>query len=90
MTNPPATAHRNLRHRIARIFVATGDLTPWQLERIVDALDDLEYARYPEGEWVMSMAERPDLYEPAGYKAGPAVKVEDLRRRLGEVVVPQG
>jgi len=89
MSTPIATAHRNLRQRVAKMLGSEG-LRPWQLERIVDALDDLEFGRYPEGERVMSMAERPDLYEPAGYSAEPAVTVEDLRRRLADLAAPNG
>lgn len=65
------------------------EMTPWQLERTVDALEDLEYGRYPEGERIMSMAERPDLYELPGCQPGPAAKVESLRRRLAELAMPK-
>ncbi len=88
MSTPTVTAHRNLYQRIGSVLDTLFRPTPWQIDMIGIALDDLEAGRYPEGEVTMSKAERPDIHEPAGYKAGPVVTVDDLRKRLGETAAP--
>jgi hypothetical protein len=71
MSTPIVTARRNLVHRINKLLLngAEVSLTPWQLRQVQAAVEQLEEERYAEGERTMSEAERPDLYEPAGYVA---------------------
>ena len=88
VNTPIATAHRNLYQRIGNMLDTLFNPTPWQIDMIDSALDDLASGRYLDGEFAMSRAERPDVYEPAGYKAGPVITVDDLRRRLGELAAP--
>ncbi len=82
-----ATAHRNLHQRIAKLL-SNEKLTPWQIEMIGRALADLEATLYSVGAPTMTIAERPDLYEPFGFKRSGRETIADLRRRLGELTRP--
>lgn len=87
---PIATARRNLVQRIDNLLrrVAAGTLEPtaWQIDQVQRAIEQLEEERFAEGERTMSEAERPDLYQPAGYAgAGPAEPAR-LVDRLAAVV----
>jgi hypothetical protein len=68
---------------------AGGDelkLTPWQLRQVREAIEQLEEERFAEGERKMSEAERPDLYEPAGYVTNELVDRGHLVDQLPAVV----
>jgi hypothetical protein len=76
--------------RIANLLrKAGGDelkLTPWQLGQVREAIEQLEEERFAEGERKMSEAERPDLYEPAGYVTNELVDRRHLVDQLAAVV----
>jgi hypothetical protein len=61
-------------------------LTPWQLRKVQSAIEQLEEERFAEGERTMSEAERPDLYEPAGYVAKEPIEPQSLVDQLATVV----
>jgi hypothetical protein len=68
---------------------AGGDelkLTPWQLRQVREAIEQLGEERFAEGERKMSEAERPDLYEPAGYVTNELVDRGHLVDQLPAVV----
>jgi hypothetical protein len=52
------------------------------------AIEQLEEERFAEGERMMSEAERPDLYEPAGYVANEPIDRRHLVELLSAVVEP--
>lgn len=80
---PIITARRNLFQRIEALLrqAIAGELAPtaWQVEQVRRAIDNLEEERFADGERAMSRAERPDLYEPAGY-AGASAGHDDQQR----------
>jgi hypothetical protein len=90
MSTPIITARRNLAQRIANLLrKAGGDelkLTPWQLGQVREAIEQLEEARFADGERTMSEAERRDLYEPAGYVAAKPIDRQRLVDQLAAVV----
>lgn len=87
---PTVTARRNLSQRINVMLrkVASGELKPtdWQADQLQRALEQLEAERFAEGERTMAKAERPDLYEPAGYVADDKTDLDWLTDRLAEIV----
>ena len=89
MSTPIITARRNLAQRIANLLrKAGGDelkLKPWQLGQVREVIEQLE-ERFAEGERKMSEAERPDLYEPAGYVNNELVDCRHLVDQLAAVV----
>ena len=90
MTTPIITARRNLAQRIDGLLrkVAAGalQLTAWQVDQVVLAIDQLEEQRFAEGERTMSRAERPDLYELAGYASNESADLARLAGRLAAVL----
>jgi hypothetical protein len=89
MSTPIITARRNLAQRIANLLRKAGGelkLTPWQLGQVREAIEQLEEERFAEGERKMSEAERPDLYEPAGYVTNELVDRRHLVDQLAAVV----
>ena len=90
MSTPIVTARRNLVQRISNLLRKAGDgeinLTPWQLCEVQEAIEQLEEERFAEGERTMSEAERPDLYEPAGYVAKEPIERRHLVDQLAAVV----
>ena len=92
MSTPIITARRNLAQRIANLLrKAGGDelkLTPWQLGPVREAIEQLGEERFAERERKMSEAERPDLYEPAGYVTNEPINRQHLVDRLAAVVAP--
>lgn len=89
-----ATARRNLAQRIGRLITAmekeAREPTPWEAHYTVIALQLLEADRYPDGEWTMLHAERPDIFDtpihptPLPVDAHKATTAE-LRARLTEL-----
>ena len=57
MSTPTVTARRNLVHRVTKLLIRGGDLTPWQLSQVQAAIDQLEEERFAQGERTMSEAE---------------------------------
>jgi hypothetical protein len=88
MSTPIVTARRNLAQRISKLLCREGEisLTPWQLRKVQSAIEQLEEERFAEGERTMSEAERPDLYEPAGYVAKEPIEPQSLVDQLATVV----
>ena len=88
MSTPIITARRNLVQRIGKLLLKGGEanLTPWQLCQVQGAINQLEEERFAEGERKMSEAERPDLYEPAGYAAKEPIGRQRLIDQLKTVV----
>jgi len=62
------------------------NLTTWQLRQVQSAIEQLEEARFAEGERTMSEAERPDHYERAGYVAKEPIERQRLVDQLTAVV----
>jgi predicted transposase YdaD len=62
------------------------NLTPWQLNEVQKAIEQLEEERFAEGERTMSEAERPDLYEQDGYVAGEPIERQRLVDQLAAAV----
>jgi hypothetical protein len=93
MSTPIITARRNLAQRIANLLRKAGggelSLTPWQLSRMRDAIEQLKEERFAEGERTMSEAERRDLYEPAGYVAAEPIEGRHLVEQLAAVVAAE-
>ncbi len=87
MSTPITTSHRDLHQRIAKLL-DSEKVTPWQIELIACAVADLEAKLYSVGAHTMSIAERPDFYEPFGFKRSGRETIADLRRRLGELTRP--
>ena len=82
------TAHRNLAQRIDSLLqaIAAGkaDPTPWQLDQVRKALDDLEERRFDDGERAISRGGRPQIYEPKRWM-GEVPDVKRLAERLAEL-----
>jgi hypothetical protein len=88
MSTPIITARRNLVQRISKLLLKGSevDLTAWQLRHVRGAIEQLEAERFAEGERTMSEAERPDLYEPAGFAAKELIERQRLVLQLKTVV----
>ena len=86
MSTPIATSSRNLAQRIEALLVRIRDQhTPsaaWQMGQVAQALSELVGERFAQGESTMAQAERPDLFQPAAYRAGEAADIPTLIARL--------
>ena len=65
---------------------AEVELSPWQLCAVQSAIEHLEHEQFPEGERMMSEAELPRLYEPAGFAADKPIDRRHLVDQLAAVV----
>jgi hypothetical protein len=79
-----ASARRNLADRIERflrdqIAHPTPDLTGWQTDGVLAAIEALSAEEFEDGEYAMLKAEKADMFEPPDYV--PAVR-RDARRQL--------
>lgn len=53
-------------------------LTNWQAETVTEAITALEEERFADGQNAMMKAERPDLWEPAGYVPTERMNADQL------------
>jgi len=72
MSTPIPTARRNVAWRIEQLLgaqaaKAASDLTGWQADQVLAAIEAMDEECFADGERAMMKAERPDLWEPAGY-----------------------
>ncbi len=70
MSTPLPTARRNLAWRIEQFLriqeaKPAPNLTGWQADTVLAAIEALDEERFGDGERTMMKAERPDLWEPA-------------------------
>ena len=62
-------SRRNLAIRIDRLLHREGEFSGWQADQVLAAIEATLEERVDDGERIVMKAERPDLWEPAGYVA---------------------
>ncbi len=84
-----ATARRNLAQRIERFWKlheGKGDVSVWQTDQALRAIELLRAGEYPDGETAMMHAEMPDAFEPQSYRSperkDTAVLLDHLKAAL--------
>lgn len=86
-----ATARRNLVQRIdrflwERIGPSTTDLSDWQANQVLKAIELLEGEQFAGGERAMMKAEKAAIFEPAGYAVAGRSTAGQLLERLSRVL----
>lgn len=87
MSTPIPTARRNLAFRIEGLLRGKDrnevpNLTAWQADMVLAAIEALDAERFVEGEDLMMKAERPDLWERPGYTPGERKDLAQLLEAL--------
>lgn len=91
MSTPIPTARRNLAFRIEGLLRGKDrnevpNLTAWQADLVLAAIEALDEGRFVEGEDIMMKAERPDLWERPGHAPGERKDVAQLLEALKRAV----
>lgn len=91
MLTPISTARRNVAWRIEQFLrvqeqMPAPDLTGWQTDQVLAAIEAMETGQFADGERAMMKAEWPDLWEPAGYAPVDSMGAAQLLERLTRVL----
>ena len=88
---PTSTARRNLAHRIENFLRASDgatmpDLSRWQSDKVLAAIEALDEERFAAGQRIMMHVEKALIFEPAAYTSADRRDARQLLDRLRQVL----